>query len=376
MIHIQNSGCPWLLYIKEEFRVKALVRSGNLKLWGGYKYIDVPVPNVGDDDLLLEVKAAAICGTDKKNFGIDNETREFLSVWGHEFSGVVAKVGKNVTAWKVGDRVVSDNTGFACGKCHACSVGNFQLCPEKGTLGIGIDGGFTKYVKIPGQIMQLDKNCLFHIPDNVSFEAAALLDPISCAYWLMAQNSNLLPGEDVVIYGAGPIGLFTLQIAKIMGAANIILVGLEADQEVRFKVAEKIGATHLIAGDVEDTVARINQIAGKNGIGLVVDCAGTPIVLKQALEIVRNNGQIIRIGLANVPLDFSINDLTRKAITLTGSKAYNTTSWKNSINLLQKGRIDVESMITHRLPLSRWEEGFKLMMGKKAVKVIFHYDGD
>jgi threonine dehydrogenase-like Zn-dependent dehydrogenase len=356
--------------------VKALVRYGTHNLLGGYKFIDMPVPNVGDDDLLIEVKAAAICGSDLKHFGIDNGSNKFLAVVGHEFSGVVTKVGKNIIDWKVGDRVVSDNTGSVCGKCRACSVGNFQVCPEKKTLGIHMDGGFTKYVRIPGQIMQIYKNCLFHIPENISFEEAALLDPLSCAYWMMAQKSILLPGENVVIFGAGPIGLFSLQIAKIMGAANIILVGLKVDKEVRLKVAKRIGATHLIVGDEEDVVMSINQIVGKDGVGLIVDCAGVPVVLKQALQIVRNNGQIVRIGLGNIPLDFSINDFTVNGITLTGSKAYNTISWNNCINLLKIGRIDIKSMITHRLPLSRWEEGFKLMMDRKAIKVILSYDGD
>jgi threonine dehydrogenase-like Zn-dependent dehydrogenase len=356
--------------------MKALVKYGSKLLVGGYKYIDVPIPTIGPDDLLIEVKAAGICGSDREHFGIDNGSTELLAIWGHEFSGVITRTGKNVIDWKVGDRVVSENTGYVCGKCHACSVGNFLVCPEKKSLGLGMDGGFTKYVKIPGQIMQIHKNCLFRIPDNISFEEAAVLEPISNAYMALAQRSNLLPGEDVVIFGAGTLGLCSVQIAKIMGAANIILVGFKADHEVRFKVAERLGATHLIAGDEENVGTRISQIAGKNGIGLVVDCAGTPTVLKQALEIVRSNGQIIRVGLGRTPLDFSINELSRKAINLIGHMGYDTTSWKNSINLLKKGKIDVKSMITHRLPLSKWEEGFKLMINKKAIKVILFYDGD
>lgn len=356
--------------------MKALVRYGSPKLFGGYKFMDVPKPTIGDDDLLIEVKASAICGADLKHFGIDNGSNEKLSVWGHEFSGVVIEAGKNVVDWKVGDRVVSENTGYVCGKCHACSAGNFLVCPEKKSLGLGMDGGFTKYVKIPGQIMQIYKNCLFRIPDNISFEEAAILDPISNAYMAVAQRSQLLPGENVVIFGAGPLGLFSLQMAKNMGAADIILVGLEVDKHVRFKVAEKLGATHLIAGDEEDAVARIREIAGKNGIPVIIDCAGAPAVLKQALEIIRTNGQIVRVGMGYTPLEFSINDLSMKAVTLIGHMGYNTTSWVNSINMLEKGMINAKALITHRLPLSHWEEGFKLMMSREAIKVILTYDGD
>jgi threonine dehydrogenase-like Zn-dependent dehydrogenase len=356
--------------------MKALARYGTPKLFGGYRYIDVPKPTVGEEDVLIEVKASAICGADLKHFGVDNGSQDFLSVWGHEFSGAVAEVGPRVIDWKVGDRVVSDNTGYVCGKCHACAAGNFLVCPDKKSLGLGMDGGFTKYVKIPGQILRIYKNCLFRIPNNVSFEEAALLDPISNAYKAVAQRSQLLPGENVVIFGAGPLGLFSLQMAKIMGAATIVLVGLSVDKHIRFKVAEKLGATHLIAGDEEDAPVRIQQIVGRNEIPLVIDCAGAPAVLRQALEIVRTNGQIVRVGMGYGPLDFSINDLSMKAITLTGHMAYDTVSWKNSINLLSKGMIDVKPMITHRLPLSRWEEGFRLMMGRDAIKVILTYDGD
>jgi threonine dehydrogenase-like Zn-dependent dehydrogenase len=356
--------------------MKAVVRYGTPTLFGGYKYIDVPEPVIGDEDLLLEVKAAAICGADLKHFGIDNGSNNYLSVWGHEFSGLIVKAGKDVTDWKVGDRVVSDNTGYVCGKCHACSVGNYLLCPDKKSLGLGMDGGFTKYVRIPGQILRVYKNCIFRIPDEVSFEEAAILDPISNAYMALAQRSQLLPGENVVIFGAGPLGLFSLQMAKLMGAARIILVGLGVDKQYRFKVAEKLGATHLIVGDEEDAPARILEIAGRNEIPLVVDCAGAPSVLKQSLGIVRTNGQIVRVGMGYTPLEFSINDLSMKAISLTGHMAYNTVSWKNSINLLKSGMLDAHSMITHRLPLSRWEDGFRLMLGREAIKVILSYDGD
>jgi threonine dehydrogenase-like Zn-dependent dehydrogenase len=356
--------------------MKAVVRYGTPTLFGGYKYMDVPEPTVGDEDLLLEVKASAICGADLKHFGVQNGSDNFLSVWGHEFSGVVVQVGEKVVDWKVGDRLVSDNTGYVCGKCHACSVGNFLTCPDKKSLGLGMDGGFTKYVKIPGQVLRVYKNCVFRIPDNVSFEEAALLDPISNAYMAVAQRSQLLPGENVVIFGAGPLGLFSLQMAKLMGAANIILVGLDVDRQFRFKVAEKLGANHLIVGDKEDASARIVDIVGRNEIPLIIDCAGAPSVLKQALGIVRTNGQIVRVGMGYAPLEFSINDLSMKAITLTGHMAYNTVSWKNSINLLKNGMLDAKSMITHRLPLSQWEEGFKLMLGREAIKVILTYDGD
>lgn len=342
---------------------------------------DLPVPQLGKDDLLVEVKASGICGADLKHYGVENDAVESVEnrrIVGHEFSGVIVEIGENVTDWSVGERVVSENTGGACGKCHACSIGNFLVCPYKKSLGltVGMDGGFTKYVKIPGKILEIYKNAIFKIPDNVSFEEAALLDPFGNAYMALAQRSKFLPGENLVIFGAGPLALCTVQIAKLMGAANIILIASKRNEAVRFKIGKELGVTHFIVNDEEDVVSRVKEITGENGVGVILDCAGPPEVLKQSLDIIRTNGQIVRVGMSFEPVNFSINDLSMNAITLTGHMAYDTTSLKNVLNLLAKGMIDANSLITHRLPLSQWEKGFELMLNREAVKVMLKYDNN
>lgn len=354
--------------------MKALVKYGDA--FGGYRYQDMPEPICGDEDIIVLVKAVAICGADLKHYKVENGSDEFNSIRGHEFSGEIVEVGKLVKDWKIGQRVVSDNTGHVCGVCPACQTGDFLLCSEKSNLGLGMNGGFTKLVKIPGEILRIHKQAIWEIPQNVSYEEAAILDPICNAYRAIAQRSSFLPGENVVVFGTGPLGLFSLQIAKIMGAVNIAMVGLDEDTAVRFGVAQKMGATHIINGSREDVVARAQEICGKDGIGLVVDCAGANIVLKQAIEMLRNNGEIIRVGMGFRPLDFSINDISMKAISIIGHMGYDTTSWRNGINLLKSGKIDAKSLITHRLPLSQWEKGFDLMVSKEAIKVVMTYDGD
>ena len=178
---------------------------------------DVPVPEIGEDDLLIEVKAAGICGSD---IAYDNgDHPDHLNcpvVLGHEFSGVVSKIGANVKDWKVGDRVVSDNTGYVCGKCFACTTGQYLSCPDRKGLGYGMDGGFTDYVKITGSLLSKNPNTLFRIPEGVSFDEAAILDPICNAYKAIVQESRIMPGEDIVVFGVGPLGLFSIQIAKVM----------------------------------------------------------------------------------------------------------------------------------------------------------------
>jgi len=355
--------------------MKALCKYGTA--FGGYRYKDIPEPVCGDEDIIIEVKAAAICGADMKHYKVENGSNEFNSVRGHEFSGEIVQVGKDVKDWKVGQRIVSDNTGHVCGVCPACEAGNFLLCSEKINLGLGygMSGGFTKYCKIPGEILRIHKRSIWEIPENISYEEAAVLDPICNAYTAIARRTKFLPGQDVVIFGTGPLGLFSVQIARIMGAVNIVVVGLEDDKKVRFDIAKKVGATHVVNGSAEDVVARCQEICGKLGIGLVVDCAGANIVLKQAIEMVRPNGEIVRVGMGFKPVDFCINDISMKAISIIGHMAYDATSWRNSLALLKSGKIQVKPMITHRLPLSEWDKGFSLMASKAAVKVILTYDG-
>jgi len=359
--------------------MKALAKFGKPSEFGTYKFIDIPEPECGDDDVILEIKAAAICGADMKHFNVDNGSNEFGSVRGHEFSGEIIKVGKNVKEWKVGQRVVSDNTAHVCGHCPACMRGDYLLCSEHVNLGLGYgySGGFTKYTKIPGEILKIHPQAIWEIPENVSYEEAAVMDPVANAYKALAQQSSLLPGENAVIFGTGPLGLFSVQIARVMGAANIIMVGLQEDTKVRFSVAQQVGATACVNGSVEDVVARCHEICGeKDSIGLVVDCAGANISLKQGLEMLRNNGELVRVGMGFKPLDFSINDISMRNISIIGHQAYDTVSWANSLQLLKKGMVQVKPLITHRLGLSEWEKGFKAMASKEAIKVIFHYDCD
>lgn len=353
--------------------------------FGGYHYIDLPAPECGPDDIVIKLKAAAICGADMKHWYADlnneNHSTELDSIRGHEFAGVIVKVGENVKKWHVGQRIVSDNSGQACGECPACEQGDFMLCEHKSGLGLdhnykvfGGSGGFTKYAKIPGEILKLHPHAIWEIPEGVKYEEAAVLDPICNSYKAVAQQSSLLPGQDVVVFGTGPLGLFAVQIARIMGAVNIVMVGLEEDVETRFPIAMEVGATHCVNASKEDVVKRCTEICGRDNLGLVIECSGANIALKQSLEMLRPNGEVIRVGMGFKPLEFSINNITELNKSIIGHMAYDSTSWRESIRLLKSGAIKVQPMITHRLGLSKWKEGFAAMADKSAVKVIFHYD--
>jgi len=350
----------------------ALVKYGLGK--GETEIREVPVPEVGENDMLIEVKAAGICGSD---IAYDNgDHPEHLNVpviLGHEFAGIVAKTGANVKDWKVGDRIVSDNTGYVCGKCHACATGQYLQCEHRLGLGYGADGGFTDYVKITGDLLQKNANSLFKIPDNVSFQEAAIMDPICNAYKAVVQESSILPGEDIAVFGVGPLGLFSIQIARLMGCANIIAIGLEADEE-RFKAARKYGATHIIMSDKQNLPEEIDRITGGEKVATVIDAAGVNIVLKQAIDILRKGGEIIKIGYDKRPYNFSLDEILNKGITIKGHFGYNYESWKNVMRLLEIGKVDLKGMISHYILLEDWQKGFDLLRRQKANKIIFTKD--
>ncbi len=350
--------------------MKAVVKYGFGK--GEIEIREVPIPELGDDDILLEVRAAGVCGTD---IAFDDGGHEELLrppvILGHEFSGVVASVGKNVKDWQIGDRVVSDNTGKVCGKCYACGNSNYLACPERLGLGYGMDGGFTKYVKIYGETLKIFPQSLMRIPEEMSFEEAAILDPCCNGYMAVIQESRIMPGEYGAVFGVGALGLFAIQAMKVSGAAKIIAIGLAADTE-RFELAKKLGATDIVIADAENVQQRVKDITNGEDVILTADCAGVNAVFKQALDITRPSGQIVKIGYDSRPLGYSLDQAINKGISIKGHFGYDWISWRNSINLIKAGSIDMKSMISHRMSILDYRKAFELVRAKQAIKIILY----
>ena len=349
--------------------MKAVVLEGK----GQVAYRDVEKPICGDDDIILEVKACGICGSDLHfYFGRMNPMGKMPHVMGHEFSGVIAEMGKNVDPyWHVGDRVVSDNTGDACGRCPACSRGNFVACENRGTLGVTMDGGFTKYVKIPGKLLQMYKNCLWKIPEELSFEEATLMDPAANGYNAVVQQGDLKPGEIVVVFGVGALGLMSIAQAHIGGASKVIAVGMHADRAKREAIARKYGADVFYASDEEeDIVQTVKRAAGEDGVALVIDAAGVPIITDQAIAMLRTEGTLVRIGMSTRPYGSSLDAFALKNIRIMGHMGYNQESWRNSLALARAGRLDLKSIISLTLPMREHAKGFEMTKNQEAAKVI------
>jgi alcohol dehydrogenase/L-iditol 2-dehydrogenase len=326
---------------------------------------DVPEPTIGADDVLLEVRSVGVCGSDiemwhhQVTFPVNVPV-----ILGHEFCGVIHEAGANVKDFKVGDRVVSETAAYICGKCQHCRSGEYNLCPMRKGYGSGVSGAFTKYVAVPQRI-------LHRIPKSVSFDFASLTEPACVAYNATFVKSHVRPGEPIVIIGPGPIGLFAVQMARIGGAYPIVLVGTDVD-ESRMKTGLELGAHMTINVSKENAVARVMELTDGIGVPLVIDAAGNNAAFKLAMELVRRNGQITKIGWGPKPLDLSLDPIIAKAATLQGSFSHTWSTWEAVLHLIESGDIRMDPMITHRFPLAEWEQAFRLVDSKVAVKAVIH----
>jgi L-iditol 2-dehydrogenase len=341
--------------------MKAVVKYGKGK--GLVEIREVPEPKIKDDEVLIEVKAVSVCGSD---LHIYHDSHPYWPpvVLGHEFSGVIVQVGKEVKGWKAGDRIVTETRTGSCGVCYTCQSGFPQACEQKRPYGIGINGAYTKYVAGPARL-------LHHLPDNISFEAAAVIEPIAVCITSIVERSQLQAGESVVITGPGPIGLISLSIAKGAGARMVGVTGRSSDEGVRFEKARELGADFTINVDKEDPVQKILQLTNGLGMDILIETSGGGKAIFQAFEMVRRYGRICAIGISGkeevpIPYDRGIFKVLRYDFCFSSS----WTAWEKAIGMISKGLLPAEKLITHKLPLEKWEEAFHLLENLQAAKVI------
>jgi alcohol dehydrogenase/L-iditol 2-dehydrogenase len=324
---------------------------------------EVPVPEIGESDVLVEVAYVGICGTDPH---MHNGTVTFNFncpfILGHEFAGKIVKAGKQVKTFKVGDRVTSETHADYCGQCALCRSNNYHLCKGRKGFGFHLDGAFTKYVKVPGRI-------LHKVPKNVSLKAASVTEPFCVAYKAVVCNSTVNPGDTVVVIGPGPIGLLCIKMAQLSGASEIITIGDKGDDE-RLELSKEFGASIAINSSKEDALPKIMSLGDGYGANLIVDTAGPAETLKLSMNAVRPNGQITKIGWGPKPVNFSLDSLIAKSVTLKGHFSHTWDVWEKCLTLMSKGQVDLERLITHEFPIDKWEEAFELVESKKAMKVV------
>lgn len=346
----------------------AVVRYGHGK--GEMEVRRVPVPEIGDGDVLLKVKAAGLCGSDINGWKGLTKGKPG-TVQGHEFAGEIAAVGKRVKDWKPGDRVVSDNSGYVCGHCHACLKGEFLECETRLGLGSRLDGGFAEYCKIDEEVLMRHSMSLMRIPPSMSFEEAAIMDPVANGYNAVITQGALELGQHVVVIGAGPLGLGCIAAASLGGAASVITLVRSSTNKLHRDTAKALGATHIIETDSGDPLAAIRDITEGEGVALTLDTAGSNSLFPLCVSCTWKGGRIVKVGYDWGGLGHSLNEMVDKNISLIGHMGYNPTAWKYGLRLVASGRWNIKPMITQRLPLEDFAEGVALMESREAVKVVF-----
>jgi L-iditol 2-dehydrogenase len=306
------------------------------------KVKEVPIPEIGDDDVLIKVVNTGICGTDWSIYNGWYSADKLPMIPGHEFSGLIAKVGKNnPRKLKEGDRVTAD-INMSCGTCYYCVRGDQLLCNDFTQLGIHTDGSFAEYVKAPARLVH-------HLPDNLSFEEGAFIEPLSCCIHA-AKAMNARVGGSVAVVGCG-LGVLHARMAVLRACAPVIIIG---DNKKRLHIAKEMGADYTIdINEVADPVAEVKKLTDGRGVDYAIEAVGNTKTYEQAFAMLRKGGVLSAFGITGEqdvmhirPFEFVLGEKK-----VTGSCAGIGDDWPDAITLLAAGRIDPKPLFSMKVPL-------------------------
>jgi alcohol dehydrogenase/L-iditol 2-dehydrogenase len=330
---------------------------------GAVEIRDVPVPEIGAKDVLLKVEAVGVCGSDVHQYHNRHSWPVNIPViLGHEFCGRIETLGSDVKGFSEGERVVSETAAEVDENAPLVKQGLYNLDPSRKGFGYDVNGAMTQFVKVPAR-------CLHRVPESVPSEHAALTEPCCVGYQATVVHSPVKEGSFVVVIGPGPIGLLCAKMASIHGAKAVLLVGVTSDRG-RMDVGLKAGATH--AADVlkEDVGKIIADLSGGLGADIIIDSAGISSTLKQALQWVRPAGHITKVGWGAQPMDFSLDPLVRKAVTLQGSFSHNYPVWEKVLGLMGEKKLDIMPFVSRVSPLADWKACFDGMTSGELIKAV------
>ena len=328
---------------------------------GSVELREIPRPSIGEEDVLLEVANVGVCGSDLHQWTADHSWPvNYPVVLGHEFGGHIVALGKRVTGWNEGDRVVSETAAVIDPSSPLSRQGLYNLDASRKGFGYGVDGAMTRFVRVPAR-------CLHRVPGSLPFEQACLTEPCSVAYNAVVINSKIAPGDRVVVLGPGTIGILCAAVARLCGA-EVAIVGLEADR-TRLAIASQYGCDPIV-GDATEWANKQDRL----GADCIIDATGASAALQTALQLVRPKGQITKVGWGPKPLNFSLDALVQKNITLQGSFSHNWPIWEKVLSLLASGQLDVKPIIGGVWGLSDWLGAFEEMHSGKVVKSILKPD--
>jgi threonine 3-dehydrogenase len=328
----------------------------------GFELRDVPRPTMRDDEVLIRVRRAGVCGTDVHIYTWDAWAQGRCRppfIVGHEFAGDVVEVGRLVTDVREGDRVTAEGH-IVCGRCHLCRTGNAHVCPNTRIIGVDRDGCFADYIAMPA-------TNVWHLDDSVTYEVGGIHDPMGNAFHTALTNTEI-PGSTVLVTGCGPIGLFAVGICRAAGASRIIASDVI---EMRLALARAMGAHDAVTPD--RAVSAVRAATGSLGVDVVLEMSGVPAAIHQAFELVRVGGRVQMLGIPARPMDVDFaTEIIFKGITVygvVGRRMYET--WIQMSRFLCSGQFDPTPVITHRFPLERYDDAIDAIRSGSAGKVVF-----
>jgi L-iditol 2-dehydrogenase len=318
-------------------------------------------PACGAHQVKLEVAACGICGTDLHVY--HDTFRSFPPViLGHEFAGVVVETGRDVTGIKPGEAFcVLGASAVTCGRCVYCRQGQFMFCQERRGMGHGVHGAFTRYV-----VARPDQ--LFRLPAGFPLDEGAVCEPFAAAVHAVCEMTPLQLGDIVLVSGPGPMGLLCLKLLVAQGVRTIV-AGTDADL-ARLDLARKIGASRVVNVNTEGLASVIAAESDGFGVDVAMECAGAAASVRNCLAAVRPLGCYTQVGHFGKHSTVSLDPIAFKQLRVTGSVGYTAETWLRMLRILEQGAVQLGDVITHRLPLDRWKEGFDACEDKSALKVL------
>jgi L-iditol 2-dehydrogenase len=325
----------------------------------GVELRDIPDKTPLADQLKIRIHATGICGTDL-HIVKDEYPCHMPVVMGHEFSGTVIEVGSAVQEFKPGDAVVALTAVVTCGKCRYCREGLLMLCDERLSIGSGIDGAFAENLVVPAHLA-------FKIPAGVSLDEAALCEPLACVVRNVIERATVKAGDFVFVSGPGTIGNLVLQVAVAHGA-KVVVAGTESDRQ-RLELAGKLGAAATFVVGEQDEAAMMMLTEGL-GFDVAFECAGAAASADTCLHVLKKTGLYSQVGLYGKKVEFDHDLALKKEITITNSFASERTSWDRALRLLGNRQVSMQPLISAKLPLSEWRQGFRKAFEREGYKIL------
>ncbi|TXH36012.1 MAG: L-threonine 3-dehydrogenase [Rhodospirillaceae bacterium] len=340
--------------------MKALAK---LERGPGLTLTDLPQPEVGHNDVLIKIRKTAICGTDIHIWKWDDWAQKTIPVpmqVGHEYVGEIVEIGQEVRGFSIGDRV-SGEGHITCGHCRNCRAGRRHLCRNTVGVGVNVPGAFAEYLVLPAVNA-------FKIPDNISDDLAAIFDPFGNATHT-ALSFNLV-GEDVLITGAGPIGIMAAAICRHVGARHVVITDVN---DYRLDLARKMGASRAVNVSRDRLRDVMDDLGMQEGFDIGLEMSGVPAAFRDLLNVMNHGGKVALLGIPPAETAIDWNQVIFKGLEIKGiygREMFET--WYKMVSMLQSG-LDLSPILTHRFPADQFKTGFEAMLSGQSGKVILDW---